>query len=64
MHDRRVYCSEGDVATIEQVMSLIVKLPYLAAVELAHTLQGDVDKMVDGANNWLNIYPEKEDDDD
>jgi hypothetical protein len=37
-------------------MSMVVKLPYLEAIEFAAAVNGDVDKIVEGASAWLANY--------
>lgn len=49
------YISVGadDCATVEDVMQLILRLPYRAACQFAEAIDGDVDKIVEGATEWL-----------
>lgn len=54
-----VSVSSDDVASVSDVMQLILRLPYRAACQLAEAIQGDVDKMIDGADAWCEADDEE-----
>jgi hypothetical protein len=45
----------GTAATVPQMAALILRLPYLDAIELASAIGADVDKMIDGAKGYLDV---------
>lgn len=48
----RVWVSENEIPTIDDVMCLIGKLPYLDLIDLASILSADADKMADAHGAW------------
>ena len=61
---RRVFVTEDEIPTVSDIMALIVKLPYQDAISFAVAVEGDVDKVTEGAANWLEMYPEAEEETD
>lgn len=46
---RQVWVNADECATVEDVLQLILRLPYQEACALAECIHADVDRMTDGA---------------
>lgn len=55
---RTVHVAADEVASVNDALQIILRLPYLDACDLASVIGGDVDKMVQGAEDRL-IGPAK-----
>jgi hypothetical protein len=56
---RYVSVSGDDLATVDDVMELINRLPYLDMIEFAGMIEGDADKIADAARAYATPEPEE-----
>lgn len=60
MYERKyVSVSADGVSSVSDVMQLILRLPYAEAIKFAGAVDGDVDKIADGALAWCEADDEE-----
>lgn len=57
---KQIYVPAAAIATVQDVAQLILRLPYADAIELANCVNGDVDKIIDGATAILEAAEDTE----
>lgn len=60
MRRENVYVSQNEIASVDHIMFLIARLPYLDMLDFAGLISGDADKIADAARDWFDERAAKE----